>query len=63
MAVEGSGSCPTLTGFHGAMGPPVGAADTICSCAYEFLEKGSLRFYFLGAAFVKGSVSALTVDA
>ena len=56
MAVERSGSCPTLTGLHGTMGPPVGGADTICSFAYRFLEKGFLRFYFLGAGFVKGGV-------
>ena len=63
MAVEGSGLCPTLTGLHGAMGPPVGTADTICSFAYELFEKGFLRFYFLGAGFIKGGVSALAVDA
>ena len=63
MAVEGSESYPTLTGFHSAMGPPVGTADAICSFAYEFVKKGFLRLYFLGAGFVKGGVSALAVDA
>ena len=63
MAVAGSGLYPTLTVFHGAMGSPVGTANTICSFAYEFVKEGFLRLYLLGAGFIKGGVSAFAVDA
>ena len=63
MAVEGSESCPTLTGFHGAMGSPVGTANTICSFAYELVEEGFLRLYLFGTGFIEGGVSAFAVDA